>query len=236
MNDMPRYSIIEEKNPREICLLRGCGCQWRRCAFCDYYLDFSRNQEENYQLNRHVLSQVDGRYGQLEIINSGSFCDLDHKTLEKIRHICVEKNIKTLYFECHWMHRHEIAGLRRFYGEEGIQVKIKMGIETFDYHFREEVLHKGIDTNSPEEIAQYADEICLLFGLRGQTTHAMRRDIALGLQYFQRVCVNIMVKNSSKIKPSPVVITDFMSDVYPEYKENPRVDILLNKTDFGVGA
>lgn len=38
---MERYSVITNKNPREIVLLRGSGCKWRRCAFCDYHLDFS---------------------------------------------------------------------------------------------------------------------------------------------------------------------------------------------------
>ena len=236
MDDMPRYSVIEGKNPREICLLRGSGCKWRRCAFCDYHLDFSRNEEENYELNRAVLAQVDGHLGRLEVINSGSFCDLDANTLHEIRRICVEKGIRELHFECHWMHRQEIAKIRSFYGEAGINVTIKMGVETFDYHYREEKLCKGIDTDSPEEIAQYADEICLLFGLEGQTVCSMKQDIELGLRWFRRVCVNIMVENSTKIKPCPAVISDFLSDVYPLYKDNERVDILLNNTDFGVGA
>lgn len=236
MDDMPRYSIITGKNPREICLLRGRGCQWRRCAFCDYHLDFSRNQEENFDLNRQVLAQVDGHLGRLEIINSGSFCDLCQQTHQEIRRICSEKKIRELHFECHWMHRHEIDGIRRFYGEQDIAVTIKMGVETFDYAFREDVLKKGIDTDSPAEIANYADEICLLFGLGGQTVESMERDIQTGLQYFRRVCVNIMVANSTAIKPDQQVIQDFMTHIYPKYNDDPRVDILLNNTDFGVGA
>ena len=236
MNDMPRYSIIEGKNPREICLLRGRGCQWRRCAFCDYHLDFSRNQEENDALNGAVLSQVSGCLGRLEIINSGSFCDLSENTHREIRRICEEKKIHDLHFECHWMHRHEIKELRRFYAEKNIMVTIKMGVETFDAVFREEVLKKGIDTDSPAEIAQFADEICLLFGLSGQSAEGMERDIQLGLEYFRRICVNIMVANSTAIKPDEQVIRDFMTSVYPKYKDDPRVDILLNNTDFGVGA
>ena len=38
---MQRYSTITEKNPREIVLLRGRGCRYRRCAFCDYHEDAS---------------------------------------------------------------------------------------------------------------------------------------------------------------------------------------------------
>lgn len=236
MDDMPRYSVIIGKNPREICLLRGSGCKWRRCAFCDYHLDFSLNKEENYELNRAVLARVDGHLGRLEVINSGSFCDLDQQTLHEIRRVCVEKGISDLHFECHWMHRQEIAAIREFYAEAGVKVTIKMGVETFDSAYRETVLYKGIDTDSPEEIANYADEICLLFGLEGQTIESMKRDIDLGLQHFCRVCVNIMVENSTKIKPCTAVIEVFLQQLYPLYKDNERVDILLNNTDFGVGA
>ena len=236
MDDMPRYSVITGKNPREICLLRGSGCKWRRCAFCVYHLDFSGNEAENVQLNRAVLAKVDGHLGRLEIINSGSFCDLCTQTHEEIRRICKQKGITQIHFECHWMHREEIAAIRAFYAEAGVKVTIKMGVETFDYEFRENILHKGIDTDSPEEIAKYADEICLLFGLEGQTVESMKMDIQLGLQYFRRVCVNIMVENSTKIKPCAAVIEAFLQQVYPLYKDNERVDILLNNTDFGVGA
>ena len=68
---MTRYSVIEDKNPREIVLLRGRGCAWKRCRFCDYHLDASRDEQANLTLNRAVLAQVTGRYGRLEAINSG---------------------------------------------------------------------------------------------------------------------------------------------------------------------
>ena len=45
-----------------------------------------------------------------------------------------------------------------------------------------------------------------------------------------------MVENSTKIKPCAAVIEAFLQQVYPLYKDNERVDILLNNTDFGVGA
>ena len=86
-----RYSVIREKNPREILLLRGNGCKWRRCSFCDYHLDFSRDEETNFLLNERELAKVTGCFKKLEVINSGSFCDLDKKTLERIRSVCEEK-------------------------------------------------------------------------------------------------------------------------------------------------
>ena len=108
-------------------------------------------------------------------------------------------------------------------------------METFDYEYREKILKKGIDTDEPEEIAKYADEICLLFGLAGQTVVTMRRDVEIGLQFFERICINIMVENSTKIKPDKEVIDQFRQQLYDRYIDNERIDILLENTEFGVG-
>jgi len=230
-----RYSVIHEKNPREILLLRGRGCGWRRCSFCDYHLDFSRDDEANYQLNRQELQKVTGCYGKLEVINSGSFVELDSRTVAEIRKVCVEKRIHELHMEFHWMYREKIQEIRDYFAQENIVVKVKLGVETFDSGYREKILKKGIDTDLPEEIAKYADEICLLFGLTGQTFHSMQRDIETGLQYFERICINIMVANSTEIKPDAEVIEVFKCELYDKYIGNDRVDILMENTEFGVG-
>lgn len=64
---------------------------------------------------------------------------------------------------------------------------------------------------------------------------SMEKDITLGLKYFERICLNIMCENSTAIKPDQKVIDDFIHYLYPKYKDNNRVDILINNTDFGVG-
>ena len=148
---------------------------------------------------------------------------------------CVEKNISEIHFECHYMHKDKVADLRKLFAGNGIDVKIKIGVETFDSLFREAYLVKGIDTDSPVEIAKYFDEVCLLQGIPGQTSESMINDIETGLKYFERVCVNIMVDNGMPIRPDPRVIKNFIENVYPLYINNNRVDILLNNTDFGVG-
>lgn len=232
---LTRYSEITEKNPREILLLRGSGCKWRRCSFCDYHLDFSLDEESNYQLNKKELAKVTGKYSKLEVINSGSFVDLDEKTLILIQNTCVEKRIKEIHFECHWMHKDSVPALRDSFAVLGITTKIKIGVETFDYDYRENILFKGIDEKNPAVIAKNFDEVCLLFGLDGQTYTSMKHDIETGLTYFERVCVNIMVENSTKIKPNAEVIKLFMQELYPLYKDNERIDILIENTDFGVG-
>ncbi|MDE5825835.1 MAG: radical SAM protein [Lachnospiraceae bacterium] len=234
-DSLTRYSEITEKNRREIVLLRGSGCKWRRCTFCDYHLDFGPDKDSNFALNQKVLKQVTGKYGKLEVINSGSFVDLDNQTVQLILDTCIEKRIAEIHFECHWMHRESVAALRKIFAAHGIQVKIKIGVETFDNQYREQVLRKGIDETSPAKIAACFDEVCLLFGLDGQTEDSMLYDIETGLANFERICINIMVENTTKIRPDSSVIDIFMKKLYPIYKDNKRIDILLNNTDFGVG-
>ncbi len=231
---MERYSVITEKNPREILLLRGLGCQWRRCTFCDYHLDFSGDETENYLVNREAIDRVTGVYQKLEVINSGSFVDLDDRTMQSIQNLCRSRGIREIHFECHWMHRNRVAELRRVFREMGVDVKVKIGVETFDAGFREHVLHKGIRESDPAVIAREFDEVCLLFGLTGQTQESMERDIETGLRYFERVCVNIMTENSTEVQPDQRVKGLFMEHIFPIYRDDPRVDILLNNTDFGV--
>lgn len=233
---MQRYSLISEKNKREIILLRGSGCKWRRCSFCDYHLDFSRDEEANFNLNLPIINRVEGKYSKLEVINSGSFCDLDEKTVSAIIKKCLEKSIKEIHFECHWMHRDEVLPLGKRFEDLGIDVKVKIGVETFDKDYRERVLVKGIDEESPEKISELFDEVCLLFGLSGQTVESMKRDVELGLRYFERVCINVMCENTTKIKPDNDVIAAFVREVMPIYIDNERVDILMENTDFGVGG
>lgn len=233
---MQRYSTIVEGNPREIVLLRGRGCRYRRCAFCDYHLDFSRDEAANLDINREALAQVTGRFGILEAINSGSFDELDPSTVDLLLDTCLSKNIHTLHVECHWLSRDAIPAFKARFAEAGVRVKIKQGVETFDADFRENVLVKGIDETDPAKIAENFDECCLLFGIEGQTLESMRRDIETGLAHFERVCINVMVPNTTRIVPCDKVIATFARELAPLYRDNPRVDILMENTDFGVGT
>ena len=235
MKELSRYSVIKDKNPREIVLLRGLGCAWRRCAFCDYHLDCSADAAANFELNRSVLARVTGEFGRLEVINSGSFCELDELTMSEIERVCRERGISVLHFECHWLYRDEIPNLRRRFAALGVALRIKTGVESFDCDFRENVLRKGIAERDPAKIAEGFDECCLLFGLTGQTAESMKADLKTGLEHFDRVCVNIMTPNSSGLSPDKSVIDVFMREVYPLCRENDRCDVLLANTDFGVG-
>ncbi len=234
-----RYARIRQKLPREIVLLRGTGCKWRRCRFCDYHLDASADTEANYRLNKQVLSYVTGRYGILEVINSGSFTDLDENTMQAIIDTCREHDIRQAHIEFHWMDRLKVAPLKERFARSGIELWTKMGVETFDIPFRKSYLDKGIDTPSsspaPEDIACYADEINLLMGLPGQSTESMLEDVKIGLSLFKRVCVNVMTANSAPIQPDQRVILKCRAFVLPAYQDNPRVDILTDNSDWGLG-
>ena len=230
---MQRYSVIDNKRKREIVLLRGRGCVYKKCAFCDYYLDSCQDEAANFEINKDTLDKVSGVYGDLEIINSGSVFELDGATLDYIDRVCKEKGIKTLHFEAHHLYRSRIPQLRERFKD--FELKLKLGLETFDYYLREEVLRKGIDESDPQLISSGFDEVNLLFGLSGQGAESMQKDIQLALQNFERVCVNIMCDNSTAIKPDKKVIEEFMQFIYPKYIDDQRVDILINNTDFGVG-
>ena len=235
-SDFIRISEIPEKNPREIVMLRGTGCRWRRCRFCDYHLDASPDESANFRLNREILDQVTGRYGCLEVINSGSFPELDEETMSYILQVCGERGIRQVHFECHWVYRQRIPALRERFAAKGIRVKVKIGVESFDPAMREDVMNKGMAESDPAVIAVFFDEVCLLFGLTGQTEDSMRRDLAMALGHFERVCVNVMTENTAALRPDPAVIGLFINKIYPEIQGDQRVDILLENTDFGVGG
>ena len=228
---MERYSVITEKNPREIVLLRAFPCAWGKCAFCDYIEDNGRNREEMEEQNRQVLSQVTGGLGVLEAINSGSCFELPRETLEDIKTIAGEKNIRRLIFESHWIYRHRLEELREFFR---IPVTYKIGVETFDYDFRERVLNKHADFKTPQEVARFFDSICLMVGIKGQTKEMIRNDIAILKQYFSHGTVNVFNNNSTPIRRDEELVRWFMEE-YRWLLDDPDVEVLYNITDFGVG-
>ena len=230
---MERYGRITDKRKREIVLLRGSGCIYKSCTFCDYHLDKCLDETENFKLNSEVLSRVTGEFSDLEVINSGSVFELDNRTLELIKSICSEKKIKTIHFEAHFLYRDRIKQLREYFKD--FDLKMKLGLETFDYDLREKVLKKGIPERDPKVISCDFEEANFLFGIEGQTINSMSNDIRLGLENFERICINVMCENTTKVKPDEKVIKCFVNELYPVYKDNARVDILINNTDFGVG-
>lgn len=228
---MERYSRITEKNKREIVLLRAFPCAWGKCAFCDYIADNGRNEKEMVWQNREILSQITGQFGVLEAINSGSCFELPKETLADIKEIVSEKNIGRLIFESHWIYRKRLQEMRDYFG---IPVTYKIGVETFDNDFRENVLNKHADFKTPQEVAALFDSICLMVGIQGQTKEMIQKDIAALKKYFKHGTVNIYNNNSTPIKRDENLVRWFMEE-YRWLLDDPEVEVLYEITDFGVG-
>jgi hypothetical protein len=226
-----RYSKITNKNQREICLLRGFPCAWGKCSFCDYIEDNGKDREEMITLNTQVLKEVTGEFGVLEVINSGSCFELPEETLEEINAIIREKNIQKLFFESHWIYRKRIAAMRE---KMAAPIVFKIGVETFDYEFRQNVLNKNADFHSPEEVAQYFDSPCLMVGIQGQTKEMIARDIDLLKKHFRLGTVNVYNNNTTGIKRDEELVRWFMKE-YRWLLDDPTVEVLYEITDFGVG-
>lgn len=228
---MERYNKILNKNPREIVLLQSHPCAWGKCRFCDYIADNSRDKAAMLALNQSVLSRITGELGVLEVINSGSCFELPRETLELIRRIVQEKHIRRLFFEAHWMYRERLQSMREFMG---VPITFKIGVETFDHDFRQGYLNKNADFSSPQEVRRYFESPCLMVGIRGQTREMIDRDIHLLKTYFPLGTVNVFTDNSTDVKRDPALVDWFMRK-YASLLEDPSVEVLYEKTDFGVG-
>lgn len=228
---MERYSHILEKDKREIVLLKSRPCIWGKCSFCDYIEDNDVNQDENKKINDEVLNNVTGQYGVLEVINSGSFFELPDETIERIYKIIVEKKIKRLYIEAHYLYKKKIKALREKFK---IEIIVKTGIETFNDEMRNSVLNKNVHFDKIEEILEDFDSPCLMVGIQGQNKEMIRKDIEILTKYFDHGTINIYRNNSTPIKRDEELIKWF-DEEYHDLKNNRKYDYLGIPTDFGVG-
>lgn len=228
---MDRYSKITNKNQREIVLLKAFPCKWGKCAFCDYIDDNSRDEQAMVELNAQVLKNVTGEFGALEVIDSASCFELPEATLEHIRQIVKEKHIKRLFFESHWIYRKQLDKMRDYMG---VPITYKIGIETFDNDFRENVLNKHADFKTPEEVAEYFDSPCLMVGIKGQTKAMIDRDMQILKKYFKLGTVNVYTNNTTPIKRDEALVRWF-TEKYGYLENDPSVEVLWQNTDFGVG-
>lgn len=229
---MDRYSIIDKKFKREIVLLKSYPCAWGKCSFCDYIEDNTEDPRQMIDVNIDVLSNIDGRYKRLEVINSGSVFEIDKETLNLIKKISDELSIKDLVFEAHWMYRNRLDEIRDFFPNQSIF--FKTGIETFDDDFRNKILKKGIIYDDLSEVYTKFDSVCLMVGIKGQTKDMIRRDIELALKYFKRATINVFNNNSTDIKRDEELVRWFLEE-FSNLEDESKVEVLVNITDFGVG-
>ena len=228
---MEGYNRITNKNCREIVLLKAFPCAWGKCSFCDYTDDNSKDERAMIALNSEILSRVTGEFGVLEVINSGSCFELPTQTLEQIRTIIREKQIRLLYFESHWMYRKKLQEMKDYMG---IPILFKIGVESFDYNFREKILNKHADFHTPQEVAEYFDSPCIMVGIKGQTKEMIAQDIQYMKQYFKRGTVNVYTNNTTNIRRDDELVQWFMR-TYAYLEKDPMIEVLYENTDFGVG-
>lgn len=232
--DFNRRYAVEEQERQEIVLLMGRGCFYKKCTFCDYHFDCGPG-EVSVPLNERVLDQVTGTYNRLVVLNSGSYFELPAATRERIIILCREKGITELFMESHWLLRDQTAALKNELAQEGIALHPRIGIETFDEKFREEVLVKGMGCGvTPAEIAEIYDECCLLFGLAGQSLAQFDRDLALATAHFAKVYVNIFNANDT-LPADRALIDAFVATRAQKIDQDPRVRVLIDNTELGVG-
>lgn len=227
---MKRYALIHTKMPREFVLLQGTGCRWGQCTFCDYHSDTSDNP---FAVNEPILRQVTGKYGVLDIINSGSAMELDEKTINLIREVVREKHIHTLWFETHYMYRKKLADFAHLFAPA--QVKFRCGVETFSPTLRNH-WRKGIPTDvTAEDVAKHFQGVCLLCCTEGESRDHILTDIALARQHFEYFSVNVFCNNSTSVRQDKALAQWFASEVYPQLEEDIKVEVLMENTDLGVG-
>ncbi len=232
---MERYSKILDKDKREIVLLIGNGCKWSKCKFCNYHLDRNNVEEEQFKINNEILNKVTGEFQVLEAINSGSIFELNKRSFGKLLEVCIKKNVKRLIIESHYMYKKQIEELRNKCKELNIQLQVKGGVETFNADFREKVLNKGFGYPTIEELKKVFDVVNLLVGVQGQTIEQIENDINIGIQNFDRVCVNVYKEMDDIMPADEELKSRFIKEIYSKYKDYENVDILIENTDFGVG-
>ena len=228
-----RYNKIIRKHQREIVLLKSFPCRYGKCSFCNYIEDNSTDEKEIDSINLEVLKEITGEFEVLEVINSGSVFELTPNTMAEIKKIVKEKNIKILYFEIYYGYIKRLEEIRKYF--DGIEIRFRMGMETFDDDFRINIYNKNFhtDENILNLLGKELYSVCLLVCTQGQTKEMIDRDIEMGLKYFKAVTINVFIDNGTKIKRDSELVRWF-ADKYSYLMNDDRVELLIDNKDLGV--
>ncbi|WP_443864271.1 radical SAM protein [Fusobacterium ulcerans] len=228
-----RYNKITDKHQREIVLLKSFPCKYGKCSFCNYIEDNSLDEKEIDNVNMEVLKEITGEYGVLEVINSGSVFELTPKTLEEIKRVVIEKNIKVLYFEIYYGYIKRLEEIKKYFS--GVEIRFRMGVETFDNEFRIKVYNKNFVMKEDEiaEVSKKLFSVCLLVCVKGQTREMIEKDIEIALKNFKGVTINIFINNGTIIERDDELLKWFI-EKYSYLTSDDRVELLLDNKDLGV--
>lgn len=228
-----RYSRVEKGNIREVTLLKSYPCAYGKCSFCNYIEDNSLDEVEMEKVNFETLDLVTGEFGVLEVINSGSVFELPKTTMDKIVEVVREKNIKVIYFEIYYGYHKRLEEIKSLF--PGVEIRFRMGLETFDDSFRKEVYNKNFTLNHEELLAlgEKLYSVCLMICTKGQTKEMIEKDIELGLKYFKSITINIFIDNGTVVKRDEELVRWFLK-THRELENHPRVELLIDNKDLGV--
>ncbi|WP_027129227.1 radical SAM protein [Fusobacterium perfoetens] len=228
-----RYNKINDKHQREIVLLKSFPCKYGKCSFCNYIEDNSTDENLINKTNKKVLENITGEYGVLEVINSGSVFELPDDTLKEIKRVVKEKNIHTLYFEIYYGYINLLSKIREYFS--GIEIRFRMGLETFDDNFRKNIYNKNFSLNEEilKKLSTELYSVCLLVCTKGQTKEMIDNDIELGLKYFKNITINIFIDNGTVVKRDDELVKWFVKK-YSYLTDDDRVELLIDNKDLGV--
>lgn len=228
-----RYNKITDKHQREIVLLKSLPCRYGKCSFCNYIEDNSTDIDEIDRVNLEVLKNITGEFGVLEVINSGSVFEITPNTLVEIKRIVMEKNIKVLYFEIYYGYINLLDKIRDYF--KGVEVRFRMGLETFDNDFRINCYNKNFHLEEKDYLmlGERLYSVCLLVCTKGQTREMITRDIELGLKYFKNITINIFIDNGTVVKRDNELVKWFVRE-YSYLTKDDRVELLIDNKDLGV--
>lgn len=228
-----RYNKITDKHPREIVLLKSFPCKYGKCSFCNYIEDNSIDENEIDRINFPVLDMITGEYKVLEVINSGSVFELTPGTLKKIKEVVIEKNIQVIYFEIYYGYHNRLEEIKNYF--QGVEIRFRMGLETFDNRFRIEKYNKNFSLNEKDfkALSEKIYSVCLLVCTKGQTEEMIKKDIELGLKYFKNITVNIFINNGTSVERDENFVKWFIKN-YKHLQNDDRVELLIDNKDLGV--
>jgi len=192
--------------------------------------------EGKFQREIVLLKSFPCAYGKCSFCNSGSVFEIPKKTLEKIREVVYEKDIKILYFEIFYSYLSRLDEIINYFNEKKkVEIRFRMGIESFDNDFRRNVYKKNIllDEQKIKELSEKIYSVCLLIATQGQTKEMIKNDIEMGLKYFKAITINVFVDNGTAVKRDAELVKWFVQDMKHLF-DNDRVEILIDNKDLGV--
>ena len=232
---MKRYSVIDKKNKREMLLLKGKPCIYGKCSFCNYILDNSNNIKEINDCNMEILSEIEGIYNVLEVVNSGSVFELPDETLSRIREISDQNGIEIIYFEAYISYIKRLNEIIDFFPNQ--EIRFRLGVETFDDEFRKNILNKNFsisDGNVFEEILNKYWGVLLMVCIQGQTKEQILLDINTAIDNFQEITISLFNDNGTVVKQDKELTKWFVEEIYPSLQDKHNIEILISNQDLGV--